>query len=267
MTKEITFLASPRSVEQNALFNSAAKALSRQGVKAYVQNLGSYPGTKAVSCWGWRHGERLRRSGHEVLVFERAYLGDRFSWTSIAWNGLNGRGDFCLPKTITSERFEKNFAPLTPWKTGGKYVLIAGQIIGDMSLQGKDLTKFYEEAAEKLGKIHGLPVYFRPHPHVKDARQNFRPQIPALGGTLDEAMDGAALVVTWNSNTAVDAAVNGVPAMSFDKGSMAWGVTSHDFSDSIKRPDRMAWAARLAHCQFTREEIAAGEWWARYAGR
>lgn len=265
--KEITLLASPTSGEQAGIFKAALRGIQKHGVKAHIQPSNSYAGTKAVACWGWRKGQELRRSGHEVLVFERAYLGDRFKWISLAWNGLNGYGDFCLPPEVTTKRFEDNFEPLAPWKNGGDYILLAGQIIGDMSLQGKDLTKFYEEAADKLGKIHRLPVFFRPHPHVKGARRNFEPRLNALGGTLEEAIDNAALVVTWNSNTGVDAVTRGVPAMSFDKGSMAYGVTSHDFSDSIKKPDRTAWAARLAHCQFTPDEIDEGEWWERYAKR
>ena len=260
MVKEITFAPSPNSEAQLKLFESAGKALEKRGVKVSMRPGCGYPGTKAVAVWGWRSGQRLRKQGHDVLVFERAYLGDRFSWTSIAWNGLNGRARFSLPKIITGERFEKNFDPLKPWKVGGEYILIMGQVPGDMSLQGQDMTPFYEDAAVKLCNIHGLPVYFRPHPHGKT---NFKPHIKAITGDLDRVLEKAALVVTYNSNSGVDAVVSGIPAIAMDKGSMAYEVTSHDLSGKLAKPDRTAWANRLAHCQYTPDEIASGYFWER----
>lgn len=257
MIDEITFLPSTRSQSQNALFSRACKGLKELGVNASVRHYGS--GTKAVACWGWRKGQELKKQGHDVLVFERAYLGDRFSWTSIAWNGLNARGDFCLPKVITPERFERNFQPLAPWKEDGDYILIMGQVPGDMSLQGLDLTCFYEDIAQQLTAHYGMPVYYRPHLH---GRTNFKPRVPLMEGDLETAIAGAFLVVTYNSNSGVDAVVRGVPALSYDKGSMAWEVTGHAV-DAIIRPDRAAWAHRLAHCQWTPEEIDRGDYWER----
>jgi hypothetical protein len=261
---QITFLASPTSREQAQLFAVAAEGVQKYGVDACVKT-SSHSKTKAVACWGWRKGQELRRMGHEVLVFERAYLGDRFKWTSIAWNGLNGHGDFCLPADVTGERFEKHFEPLKPWREDGDYILIMGQVPGDMSLRGQDMTAFYESAAAVLSRKHNKPAFFRPHPHAKHG--NFKPDIKTLENGLEEALQGAFLTVAYNSNSSVDAIVRGVPSLAVDKGSMAWAVTSHSFDGSIRRTDRTAWAARLAHCQFLREEISRGEWWERYADR
>jgi hypothetical protein len=159
------------------------------------------------------------------------------------------------------ERFNSHFT-LRPWKSGGDKIIVMGQIAGDMSLGGKDLTEFYETAAREL-KAHKMPVFFRPHPHINAHRRNFNPKIPVIDGALEAILEQAALVVTYNSNSAVDAVINGVPAMSFDEGSMAYGVTSHDFK-SIIRPERDAWAARLAYCQMTPQEVEAGEWVHRF---
>ena len=62
-------------------------------------------------------------------------------------------------------------------------------------------------------------VIFRPHPLDKNKHP--------VGGaeystrTLEEDLNDAAVVITYNSNTAVDAVMNGVPAISMDKGG-AW---------------------------------------------
>lgn len=81
--------------------------------------------TKYVACWGWRLGQHLRYKGHEVLVMERGYLGDRFAWTSLGWNGLNGRSTVPEAPEDGGERFNRNFS-LAPLNPVGEYVLIVG---------------------------------------------------------------------------------------------------------------------------------------------
>jgi hypothetical protein len=70
-------------------------------------------------------------------------------------------------------------------------------------------------------------------------------------------MAGAGLVVTFNSNTGVDAALFGRPVIAMDEGSMAWPVAGHQVTE-IVMPDRSAWAARLAWCQWTMDEMRSG---------
>lgn len=250
----ITFCASRNSATQGELFKGAAEGLKKYGIEAlHIRH--DRPRTDLVACWGWRRGQVLHKRGHDVLVFERAYLGDRFFWTSLAWNGLNGRGDFKLPSKMTGKRFKDNYT-LKPWRDGGSIITIMGQVPGDMSLMGKDLTALYEDLAIKLKLYYGRDVYYRPHPHGKT---NFRPRIPVLDGDLEEALSEAFLVVTYNSNSAVDAVVNGIPALSLDIGSMAYEVTGHDIQERIF-PDRTKWAHKLAHCQWSPDEIKNGDW-------
>lgn len=259
MTKyDITFCPSHSSRTQISLFADVADGCYKAGVKAAITT--NQPKTKNVACWGWRKGQQLRAEGHNVLVFERAYLGDRFSWTSIAWNGLNGRGDFCLPKEIKPERFTNNFS-LKPWKKDGDIIVIMGQLRGDMSLRGIDLTAFYEKKAAELEALYRKKVFFRPHPARPEA--NFRPNIPVIDGNLEDVLTASFLVVTYNSNSGVDAVVSGIPALSFDKGSMAYNVTGHSVRDRIT-PEREHWAYKLAHCQWTPEEIKNGDYWDRF---
>ena len=219
-----------------------------------------------VVCWGWRQARIYRSVFKVVLMVERGYLGDRLKeWVSLAWNGLNGRGDFRLPETVTFDRFRKNFGELNPWKEDGKYILVMGQIAGDASLGRVDLTSWYEMIAKTLKEKYGKPVFFRPHPHTKPGKKNFMPKIPVHSVPLQEALDEAFAVVTYNSNSAVDAVISGIPAWSFDEGSMAYAVTSHDVH-VVVRPEREEWAARLAHCQWSLDELVSGEWVDRLFG-
>lgn len=253
---QVAVLASQRSPHQLAHQSAMLDGLKAIGIDA-VPSLGAAPGIMHVACWGWREGKALRARGFEVLVMERGYLGDRFKWTSLGWNGLNGHATF--PDVPASpDRFDA-LATLKPWKSGGDYTLILGQVPGDASLQGRDLMPLYFEWAAVAAHAYGLPVHFRAHPKAieKGHRQNPKGTIQS-GGTLDEALAGASMAICFNSNSAVDAVLAGVPTLTMDNGSMAWDVTTHKIGD-IARPDRRDWANRLAWKQWTLEEIASGQ--------
>lgn len=251
-----TVIASNKSTHQVSHQSALADGLRAHGIEAKLSS--GTAETKYVACWGWRRGMALRAAGHEVLVMERGYLGDRFSWTSLAWNGLNGRGEFPdFPRE--DSRFSQNFAELKPWKNDGDYILILGQVPGDASLRGKKMMPWYERVAKRCAEIYGKPVHFRPHPLAK--RRGGRDKIRNAAkstGSLNDALAGAALAVTYNSNSAVDAVINGVPAIAMDHGSMAWDVAGHAL-DELVRPCREDWAASLAWKQWTIDEIASGD--------
>lgn len=200
-----------------------------------------------VAVWGWRGGQAYRAAGREVLVLERGYLGDRFAYTSIGWNGLNGRAEFPACPDDGGARFRSMGLALAPWQSGGDYVLIVGQVPGDAALHGKDLRGWY---ADQARKSCGLPVRFRPHPLAHKRG----PVWPVPGttmdrGTLADALAGAAVVVTYNSNAGVDAVVAGRRATCDDEGSMIWG---------LRPEDRERWAHRLAWKQWSLDEIRSG---------
>lgn len=221
------------------------------------------PEVDFVACWGWRQGSYLQALGYRVLVIELGYIGDRGEWTSLAWDGLNGRGNFCLPDAPMPERFAKHFE-MAPWKKGGARVLITAQVPGDASLQGKNLEPWYREAIALARKEYGLPVDFRPHPRAIQ-RGLTRPGRADASGPLKDELDRSALVITWNSNSAVDAVLAGVPAVTMDPGAMAWGVTAHRVGDLVT-PDRTEWANRVSWCQWSPAELASGIWWERMRG-
>lgn len=232
--------------------------LARHGVPVERFDGGYIPSADVVCCWGWRNGKVYRASERQVLVAERGYVGDRFAWTSLGWNGLNGRATF---PTGDGLRWEKHFAGLIqPWKSGGEYVLLAGQVEGDQSLAGVNIKSWYAEAAAAM-TAYGLPVYFRPHPEaVRRGQQTHVKGAPVLRGSLADALSGAAVVVTYNSNTGVDAVLAGVPTVACDRGSMAWDVTGHEIGETVT-PDRTEWAHRIAWAQWEMSEIADGTAW------
>lgn len=236
------------------------KGLRTLGVKVTQIVRGSPSKTKHVACWGWRVGQRLKDAGHEVLVMERGYLGDRFSYTSLGWNGLNGYAVFPSRPSVSSERFNSLKIAVKPWHRDGENVLILGQVPRDMSLKGMDMEPLYESWATNAWREYRKPVFFRPHPDL--AKRGLSQSLSGAQqskGTLQEALAKAFVCITYNSNSSVDAVLAGVPTVAFDKGSMAYDVCTHKIKEPVITPDRTVWLAQLAWKQWTEAEICSGE--------
>ena len=250
---------------RNGALNEHAVAMSdglkRHGYDPVIVPKGSLPpeGSPFIVCWGWREGRRLREAGHNVLVMERGYIGDRFYWTSLGWNGLNGRATWNVPGD-NGQRFEEHHGHLLkPWKQDRDgYALLIGQVRGDAALADVVIDHWYLEAAAALHR-NGYKVKFRPHPESIRRKIDGRALLQhRLHGTLEEALAGASCVVTYNSNTGVEAALAGLPVIACDEGSMAWPVATHGIDQPLVTPDRQEWCRRMAWRQWTPDEIASG---------
>lgn len=213
--------------------------------------------------WGVRSKHEMqmqKQAGGEVCVLERGYIGDRTQWSSVSFGGkLNGRAQF---RGVQDDprRFEQHFGHmLKPWEKRDGYALIMGQVASDQAVRHVDIGKWYRQVAAYL---KGHDVRFRPHPGaVRRGQVDNVPDATRIDGTLEDAINGASFVVTFNSNSAVDAVLAGVPTVAVDPGSMAWDVTSHDIRDPLVTPDRTQWVSRLAWKQWTDDEMASGFCW------
>lgn len=258
------YVLSNRFGTANEHAKAMADGLKRHAFQPIIAAKGTVPlAGEFVVCWGWREGQRLRELGCNVLVMERGYLGDRFFWTSLGWNGLNGRATWNNPAD-NGERFDRYFGTvLKPWcpKPDG-YALIVGQVPGDAALCGIDLDPWYIEAAEKM-RARGLDVRFRPHPMaVKHGRDSGVLRDCRDTGDLASSLAGASVAVTWNSNIGCEAIMAGVPVIACDEGSMSWPLAAHGLDAGIVTPDRAEWCRAMAWRQWKIEEIASGEAWA-----
>lgn len=244
-----------------------AEGLRRHGVSVEMfSSRECVPVADFLCAWGWRNCVRWRREGQDVLVMERGYIGDRFSWTSLGWGGLNGRAEWNEPAD-NGERFEKNFGHMVgDWCRGDGYALIVGQVRGDASLTGVDIDAWYEKA-EFLISTRGYDVRLREHPvAIQQGKRTSAMQGNRLTGTLEEALAGASIVVTYNSNTGVESVLAGIPTIVCDIGAMAWPVAAHGLDAEIVTPDRTDWFRRMAWRQWTLEEISSGLAW-EYVGK
>lgn len=261
--KPLAIVAGQNSPHQQMIGAALVEGFKKHGVNAFLVPTQHHARQYLhIGIWGWRMGQVLHGMKRDILVMERAYLGDRFKYFSLGWNGLNGRADFGRPMVDLEARFEEHFRNFyKPWNPKGSYVLLCGQVPGDAALLGRDLRPWYAEKARQAAAFFGMPVRFRPHPLAK--AKGLNPSIPGaseLACSYEEAISGARVVVTFSSNSGVDSLMAGKPTIAFDEGSMTWGISFSDFSlDETEPVGRLEWAHRISGVQWLPEEVATGK--------
>lgn len=262
---KIAIYAHPSMKHQVDRAKSFQAGMRRHGYNVSVTYYGNVVDCDLAVFWGMHQSKQIRAiqesKGRPWLMMERGYVGDRFHWTSIGYNGLNGNADF-LNEDSLGYRWEKYFHEyMQPWNVGGEYVLVAAQVMGDASLVDYGGRPNYEQIIEHAKKFTKRPIHFRPHPQRPIACPPNA--IPSPHKELSKAIEGAWCVLTINSNTSVDAVLAGKPCITLHRGSMAREVTAHGVAkiELPFTPDRTQWAYNLAYTQWSPQEIENGEAW------
>lgn len=205
----------------------------------------------------YNSGRRWQVGKH--LVIERGFI-HREKYFMVGWDGLNGRARYFNDHS-PHDRWDKLRVPVAPWRKTGKHIVLCGQVPWDASVQHTDHVAWCRQTAIELGKYSDRPIRFRPHPLQPDAiDMTGIPVVTSTGSSLQEDMQDAWAVVTFNSNASVEATIAGIPAFVGDEGAMGHAVLNRDLS-KIESPVKVArenWFNSLAYTQWTLEEIAGG---------
>lgn len=245
----------PPSVESQRRL--LGEGLSKNGIKVEYLPFRKTSEKKCVALWGWKPRSQFHRNMRkEVLCMERGYIGDRYYYTSLGWNGLNNYAEFPEYEDDGGQRFAEHGGVLKPWKKDGDYALILGQVYGDSSLRGENVKGWYENIAKEIKQFYNIPVYFRPHPLDKGMHQSIQ-NAPNLDGSLEESLSKALFTVAWNSNSCLDSIMAGIPCYAGDKGTMAWDLCMKSI-DNLYYPEREAVCHRIAFTQWSPDEIESG---------
>ena len=225
----------------------------------------------------WPRGEIFRQqrsNNRDVIVLETGYVnrgdGETHHYAA-GFNGLNGRADF-RNKGMPDDRYLKlrdgasipnwtvTMAPYMSRFDPAGHVLLCGQVPWDASVDHTDHVQWLQDTAVEIRKHTRRPVRFRPHPLGK---------IPPIEGCdystepFFKDLARAHAVVTFNSNSGVEALISGVPVFAFDEGSMVWSVCNRELRDldNPNQPSRQKWLNDLCYAQWTPAEMAEGRAW------
>jgi len=147
------------------------------------------------------------------------------------------------------QRFAALGIDLKPWREDGRHVLIAMQSEWWYERHGLDRSVWLAAVRHHIKHATGRPVVVRDKPEGLDH-----------SAAVTEALRDCWCVVTHSSNVAIDAIVQGVPAVVLGRSAarpMA-GRTLEAVIDPPTPDGRLNWAGVLADHQWTRAEIGQG---------
>ena len=208
-------------------------------------------------------GDMMKRGGHEYYFCDHAYFkaghDNRPNWYRITKNAH-------VNSEITQQkpnRYEQYFKQdIAPWKTTGTQIVVCPPT---------GAIEWFFDAQQWLnGVIDTLKQQTTREIVVRDKPMN--PQVKTVDGftqlvgfdknkdqrSLEEDLQNAWCVVTFNSMVAVKAICMGIPVICGPE-CVAYPVANKiEDIENLQHPDREPWLWHLAHQQFTLEEMASG---------
>lgn len=236
------------------------KGIDASGGNAFVAPEHQYRASDIAVMWSWKQHDlikKLQSESRPIVVMERGFIQPRNAWCSLALNGFNGLGTF-PDATDSGIRWNANFADkLKPWREGGDYALVIGQVPGDQAMWGQDVSEWAQMVTDDLLAM-GMKVKYRPHPQTITRC----PQGAEIStDSLEQDFKGAHRVVCFSSTTAVESILEGIPTVIYHEGSIAYDMASHDVKDPLVQPDRTGWCHNMAWRQWTLDEFESGAAW------
>ena len=212
----------------------------------------------------------------------------RFGWHSYGWTDAN-----CNNENVGPERWnkfeEKTGVKFKDWHSPGDYILLMGQKEGDSALvslfnQNKNFYTWVLETILEIRKYTDRKIVFRPHPRTAIRGVKFLEKLLTehklknveitknltQGGNqggigLDNDLNNAYCVVTFNSLSGIESVINGIPVFAMDGGSMVYPIAHKDLSqiENLKYDINLQdWKNKIAYTMWNKQEVKNGECWA-----
>jgi len=237
-----------------------------QGLKVATMNPTAYvlqAHPQAVVMYGLLRGlhqvwNMAKRFNLDWIYLDNGYLkpGHYDGHYSATINALQhtGAGEYERGQS-RFEGLDLGWEPLSPWRKTGDYILIFPPTEVFSSLMGFNPPMWIKDVRERLSRVTDRPIKIRAKP---GSRLNGK-KVPK-GATLEEDLEKAYAVVTYNSKAAILALVRGTPVF-VSSPNCCVSISSNDVSrieDPYYPEDRMRWLYALAANQFTLDELKTG---------
>lgn len=238
---------------------AVSEGLTRLGYKLHIggPGAGDYP-SPADICVSWNRAgsagalaSMVVAAGGRSIVLENGYLGK--GMTAVARDFHLGAG-WWLPNDSPSRWAALGIA-LRPWRRQGRHILLC--LSRGFGPPETAMPKDWPEKVQRtIAHWSGRPVRLRRHPAARD--------VGAVPPLAEDLVDCHAVVV-WASNAGTEALVAGVPVFAGHPRWILEQAASGDISniEDPALPDRLPAFIRLAWAQWSLDEIATGEPFAR----
>lgn len=192
----------------------------------------------------WAAYRDVKAAGGRAIILENGWLSPLAGVRQfqVALDGWNGTGRF---PHGGPERWAAWNVPLTEWRRGGRHVLVVGQKRQTIA----DPRRMPNGWAQSLRLATDRPVFRR---------------MPNAARPLADDLRDAHCTVSWTSTTAIKGLIAGIPAFHCGPNSLCPELSKAGLDvDNPIYPERRPAFERMAWCQWSAAEIAAGEPFAR----
>lgn len=202
--------------------------------------------------------------GIPVVYFDKGYI--RRSSSTYWRMSVNAHSpvDWVASARMPTDRADRQQYRVRRW-CGGKSIVIAGASEKYHRFYGlPHPTEYARQLIKRIRELSEAPIVYRPKPSWRNATP-----IPGSdysdSGQIGEVLRDAAVLVTHGSNACLDAILDGVPSIVLGNG-ITKSVSSAKIED-VACPHKASFSsitqmlANVAYCQWTTEEIGAGDLW------
>jgi hypothetical protein len=235
---------------------------------------------------------KIQSSGKPVIVWEEGSFRRLPQYKKFGWHTYLNTGEF-NNHDVDDQRWREisqaNNLHIHDWESPGDEILIMGQIDFDSALISMyddgyhSFNHWVETMIARVRFYTDRPIRIRPHPLAAKSfvgiadRFNSKYKNVSVSDNLvgRTAVSGGAglyldlarawCVITYTSNSAVEAVCEGVPVFAMSPENITWDVAHHDLADIEHLDygiDTTCWFHRVAYTMWCPEEIAAGKTWA-----
>mgnify|MGYP003116471544 CR=1 FL=1 len=273
--------------------NGMKSGLSKVGVEYEVLNESEYRPSDIAIIFGIykkkgkNHLDRKfiietqRSMGKDIIIMERGYI-NRDAYHSVGWNGLNGNANFCNIN-MPNDRLKMLNIDIKPWRTSGKHILLCGQVPWDSQLRhlngsrkkGRGYLEWCNSILTLIRNYTNRKIVFRIHPEISETHpelfsfvKNFKNISISRNKSIFKDLEKCHAVVCYNSNSAVDAAIMGIPIFTCDPSAIAWEVSNKRIKriEDPRKIPREQWLRNIAYAQWSLKEISEGLPWLHLNG-
>lgn len=207
----------------------------------------------------------FKRQGTPVIVLEVGGIIRNKTW-KVALDGINAQAFFNNSTHIPSreQKFDLN---LKPWQPENKNIVICGQHELSAAWRWGSTEEWLGNLINEIRNHTNKTIIFRPHPRFSVSlrkKLDCETQKPVFQGNYDcfdlgETLKSTHLLISYNSNPAIEAVINGVPVYT-DETSLCYPVSIKNFKylNNPPQPDRQKWFKDIIHTEWFEDEIKQG---------
>lgn len=222
--------------------------------------------------------ERYRKANKPVIVIEVGGIKRNETW-KIGINGINREADFAN-QSVDGSRWKKFNVQVKPWKQTGDNIIICGQHTNSHQWRNNPpMSQWFDQQITEIRKYTNKPIVIRPHPreHIRLDVSKYN-NVKIVGPMRDiktyddtdlaERLQSAWALVSYSSNPAMTAAIQGIPVY-VSEASLSYDVGNNSFSNinSPNMPDRQNWLNKISYTEWWTDEIDQGIPWRRIKQR